>query len=163
VIFVSTGTHEQPFDRLVQCVDHIASGTDEVFFIQYGDYTKPPAHAKGERLVARKKMENLIREARIVITHGGPGSIRACFDANKIPIVVPRQYQFGEHVNDHQLLFCRRLASSKRIILVENIEGLEKAVQHYGQLVVTCSLPEGFASLARASFCQKLAAVLDNP
>jgi len=163
VIFVSTGTHEQPFDRLVQCIDILSAGTEEVFFVQYGYHTIPPTRAEGERLIAREKMENLIREARIVITHGGPGSIRACFDANKIPIVVPRQHQFHEHVNDHQLVFCRRLASGKRIILVEDIGGLEKAIRHYGQLVTGCSLPEGLTHRARTIFCQNLAAVLDKP
>jgi UDP-N-acetylglucosamine transferase subunit ALG13 len=163
VIFVSTGTHEQSFDRLVQCVDRLASGADETFFIQYGYHTKLPVHAAGECLIDREKMENLIREARIVITHGGPGSISACFDANKIPIVVPRQHPFGEHVDDHQLLFCRRLAISKRIILVEDIAGLEKAIQHYEQWVLACGLPEGNSRRgARTNFCQKLAVVLEN-
>lgn len=41
----------------------------------------------------------------------------------KTPIVVPRQHQFDEHVNDHQVDFSRNVAQRMgTIILVEDIE-----------------------------------------
>lgn len=54
----------------------------------------------------------------------------------KTPIVVPRQHQFNEHVNDHQVEFARNV--SKRmgtIISVEDIETLGKIITDYDQIV----------------------------
>ena len=48
-------------------------------------------------------MNELVEKARIVITHGGPSSFLMVLQKGKIPIVVPRQKQFDEHVNDHQV------------------------------------------------------------
>ena len=54
----------------------------------------------------------------------------------KTPIVVPRQHQFNEHVNDHQVEFARNV--SKRmgtIIDVEDIETLGDIITSYDQIV----------------------------
>ena len=53
----------------------------------------------------------------------------------KVPIVVPRQKQFGEHVNNHQLEFCRAVAERMgNIILVEDIRGLWECMVNYDVL-----------------------------
>lgn len=45
----------------------------------------------------------------------------------KTPIVVPRQHQFNEHVNDHQVEFARNVAKRMgTIIEVEDIETLQE-------------------------------------
>lgn len=71
-----------------------------------------------------------------ILTSGGPASFIMPLQIEKIPIVVPRQYQFNEHVNDHQLEFARNVAQRMgNIILVENIEKLEKAITDYDSIV----------------------------
>ena len=53
----------------------------------------------------------------------------------KVPIVVPRQKAFDEHVNDHQLDFCRAVAErQKNILLVEDINGLWSVIEDYDSL-----------------------------
>lgn len=71
-----------------------------------------------------------------ILTSGGPASFIMPLQIEKIPIVVPRQYQFNEHVNDHQLEFARNVAQRMgNIILVEDIEKLEKAITDYDSIV----------------------------
>ena len=54
----------------------------------------------------------------------------------KTPIVVPRQHQFDEHVNDHQVDFSRNVAQRMgTIILVEDIETLGDIIKNYDQIV----------------------------
>ena len=66
-----------------------------------------------------------VANARIVITHGGPASFIMPLQIGKTPIVVPRQHQFNEHVNDHQVEFARNVAQRMgTIIPVEDIETL---------------------------------------
>ena len=50
----------------------------------------------------------------------------------KTPIVVPRRKEYGEHVNDHQLIFCREVVKQKKsIILVENVEEISDLIEKY--------------------------------
>lgn len=66
----------------------------------------------------------------------------------KTPIVVPRQHQFNEHVNDHQVEFARNV--SKRmgtIIDVEDIETLGDIITNYDQIVA--SMGHGISSPAK--------------
>lgn len=54
----------------------------------------------------------------------------------KTPIVVPRQHQFNEHVNDHQVEFARNVAQRmETIIPIEDIETLGDIITNYDQIV----------------------------
>ena len=137
MIFVTVGTHEQPFDRLLKELDRLKEngGIKEKIIVQAGFSTYQPKHCEYHKMIPYQDMERYIREAEIVITHGGPASFLASLQAGKIPVVVPRQKRYGEHVNDHQLEFCR--AVEKRmgnIIVVEDIGELEETIKNYGLL-----------------------------
>ena len=137
MIFVTVGTHEQPFDRLIQQVDALcADGTlTEPVVIQTGVSTYRPEHCRWEQFFPYTEMDRLMREARIVITHGGPASFLALLQLGKVPVVVPRMHSFQEHVNDHQLLFCRQVAQRcNNIILVEDAARLGEILKNYDAL-----------------------------
>lgn len=137
MIFVTVGTHEQPFDRLIKKVDELkASGSikDEVF-IQTGFSTYTPTSCRSVPLLGADEMEELINSARIVITHGGPASFLAPLRKGKVPIVVPRMKAYDEHVNDHQVSFTRTVAQRQHnIILVEDISELGDTIDHYDEI-----------------------------
>jgi UDP-N-acetylglucosamine transferase subunit ALG13 len=59
-------------------------------------------------------------EAAAVVCHGGPGTILGAKHAGAVPIVVPRQHRLGEHVDDHQVRFSRRLAAEGGVYLAES-------------------------------------------
>ena len=134
MIFVTVGTHEQPFNRLLEYVDKLKEQkviTEEVI-MQTGFSTYTPKHCKYQKLFSYQRMNELVEEARIVITHGGPSSFLMVLQKGKIPIVVPRQKQFDEHVNDHQVEFCKEVFERQRnIILVKDINNLEKVIREY--------------------------------
>ena len=88
------------------------------------------------RLIPYQQMVKNVADARIVITHGGPARFIMPLQVGKTPIVVPRQHQFNEHVNDHQVEFARNV--SKRmgtIIDVEDVETLGDIITNYDQIV----------------------------
>ena len=73
-----------------------------------------------------------VADARIVITHGGPASFIMPLQIGKTPIVVPRQHQFNEHVNNHQVEFARNVAQRMgTIIPVEDINTLGDIITNY--------------------------------
>lgn len=137
MIFVTVGTHEQPFNRLVQKVDELKRDgiIEDDVFMQIGFCTYEPQYCKWERLIPYSEMERNVAEARIVITHGGPASFIMPLRVGKVPIVVPRQHQFNEHVNDHQVEFVRRSVENMgSIIDVENIDELGDIITDYEQI-----------------------------
>ena len=72
----------------------------------------------------------------------------------KTPIVVPRQHQFNEHVNDHQVEFARNVAERmKTIIPVEDVSKLGEVITNYDQIVA--GMGHGMSS-NNEKFCEKL-------
>ena len=73
MIFVTVGTHEQPFNRLIQKIDELKKdGTiqDDVI-IQTGFSTYEPKYCQWSKLIPYQQMVKNVADARIVITHGG--------------------------------------------------------------------------------------------
>ncbi|HEP1795094.1 TPA: multidrug MFS transporter [Streptococcus suis] len=111
MIFVTVGTHEQQFNRLIKEIDLLkknGSITDEIF-IQTGFSTYEPKYCKWKNLLSYSEMEDYMLKADIVVTHGGPASFMDAMSKGKTTIVVPRQKKYGEHINDHQIEFCKKI------------------------------------------------------
>lgn len=142
MIFVTVGTHEQPFDRLLEFVDRLkGQGTiQEEVVMQTGFSDYEPQFCKWQRAFPFCEMQRLAGEARLLISHGGPASCAMFWNQGRIPIVVPRQKKFGEHVNDHQVIFCRRISEiCGNVIVVEEINQLINTLEHYDELVAAMS------------------------
>ena len=117
-------------------MDKWAEIHDEKVVIQTGFSTYEPKNAKWQKLFSYAEMNKLVSKARIVITHGGPSSFIMPLQIGKIPIVVPRKYEFDEHVNNHQVDFCDQVARRQgNIIVVEDIKELKKTLENYGTIV----------------------------
>ncbi len=138
MIFVTVGTHEQPFNRLVKYMDMMKKHgriSDDII-IQTGFSTYEPQFCEWSKLYPYEKMTELVSEARIVITHGGPSSFIMPLQIGKIPIVVPRQLKYNEHVNNHQVEFSNAVAERQgNIIVVEDIKKLESTILNYDNIV----------------------------
>lgn len=138
MIFVTVGTHEQPFNRLVEYMDQLAMHIelDDEVIIQIGYSTYKPKYCTWQRLFPYQEMIENVAKARIVITHGGPSSFIMPLQIGKIPIVVPRQKKFGEHVNDHQMDFCMAVSERQgNIIVVEDIGNMKNTILKYDSLI----------------------------
>lgn len=138
MIFVTVGTHEQPFDRLIKCIDNMVEKgiIKEEVIIQKGYTDYEPKHCKSYKLLDYEEMQKYIKEARIIVTHGGPASFINVLAVGKIPIVVPRQKQYGEHVNNHQLEFAREIEKKMgNIILAENEENIIDCIENYNKKI----------------------------
>lgn len=162
MIFVTVGTHEQPFNRLVECVDKLVETgkINEEVFIQTGYSTYEPKYCKWSKLLPYQDMVKKVQDARIVITHGGPSSFIMPLQIGKIPIVVPRQKKYGEHVNDHQVEFCKNVAERmKNIITIENVNKLEQAIFDYNDIVAKMG---NKISSNNEKFCNKFKKLVED-
>lgn len=140
MIFVTVGTHEQQFNRLVKKIDELKQDglIQDDIVIQTGFCTYEPRYCEWKSLFSYEEMLFYVEKADIVITHGGPSSFIMPLQMGKIPVVVPRKLEFNEHVNNHQLDFAREVAKRQgNIIVVENVEELKDTVLNYASLVET--------------------------
>jgi len=128
MILVTVGTHVIGFDRLVKKMDEIASTINEEVIIQIGNTKYEPKYTKYFTFKDYQEMELLIKEARVIVTHGGAGTILVALAQGKTVISVPRLKEYNEVLVDHQLDLVYTLANEKRIIAVYNLELLEKAL-----------------------------------
>ena len=138
MIFVTVGTHEQPFNRLLQKIDELKEKgiINEEVIMQTGFSTYEPKYCTWSSLLPYSQMLQNVKEARIVITHGGPASFIMPLQIGKTPIVVPRQKQFDEHVNNHQVDFSKAVAERMgTIITVVDINDLENTIVNYDSIV----------------------------
>lgn len=140
MIFVTVGTHEQSFERLIKLIDKMVEEkqiTDKVI-IQKGYTDYEPKNCEAYKLIGYDEMQQYIADARIVITHGGPASFVAPLAIGKIPVVVPRKKEFDEHVNNHQVDFAREVEKRmNNIIVAETEEEVVDAIVNYDNRVAS--------------------------
>lgn len=132
MIFVTVGTHEQPFDRLIKKIDELIKNEDinNDVFIQTGYSTYEPKNCKWSKFLDFNEMNHYMNKAETVICHGGPATFMQALSLKKRTIVVPRQKKFNEHVNDHQLIFARQVKEKGYPIeLVTNIDDLSSILK----------------------------------
>lgn len=158
MIFVTVGTHEQQFNRLVEYMDKWAAEHDEKVVIQTGYSTYEPKHCEWDMLFPYQKMVEMVGEARIVITHGGPSSFIMPLQIGKTPIVVPRQKKYEEHVNDHQVKFCHQVEERMgTIVVVDDIEKLGVVIDAYDEIK-----KDGKNTSNNTKFCKELESIVDE-
>ena len=144
---MTVGTHEQPFNRLIQKIDELKKDgiINEDVIIQTGFSTYEPKYCQWSKLIPYQQMVKNVADARIVITHGGPASFIMPLQIGKTPIVVPRQHQFNEHVNNHQVEFARNVAQRMgTIIPVEDINTLGDIISERWHVVYLVPAIIGF-------------------
>lgn len=103
VIFVTLGTHEQPFTRALDIVAELSA--DESIVVQHG-VTQPRTEIPSTEWVDYLEWSDLresMQSAEVVISHAGVGSAVTAIRAGRKPVLLPRLARYHEHVDDHQL------------------------------------------------------------
>ena len=77
MIFVTVGTHEQPFNRLIRKIDELKKDDviNEDVIVQAGYSTYEPKYCQWSKMIPYQQMVKNVSNARIVITHGGARDI----------------------------------------------------------------------------------------
>jgi UDP-N-acetylglucosamine transferase subunit ALG13 len=110
-VVVAVGTHEQPFSRLLKIAEHCATAVGGVeWVVQSGAVRRELDWAvETQPYFAHSDLLARIDAADLVLSHASPGTVFDALAGASQPLVVPRRREYGEHVNDHQVRFARRL------------------------------------------------------
>jgi UDP-N-acetylglucosamine transferase subunit ALG13 len=127
-VFVTVGsTRTFPFDRLVDAAEAISRTM--AMRVQFGC-----ADRRGETpgFVAFLQFDELVREIRqasVVVSHGGIGSVMLALALDKKPVIVPRRPELREVVDTHQIDFARRLEELGLAVVVTDTAHLAGAIE----------------------------------
>lgn len=100
MILVTLGTQHQEFTRLLDYIEK--SKIKDKIIVQAG-YTKYKSKKmKLFDFIDYDKMAEYVKDADLIITHGGTGSITGPLKEGKKVIACARLAKYGEHVDDHQ-------------------------------------------------------------
>lgn len=115
VILVTVGTNQYGFDRLFNILAAMPLYADErVRWVIQASHNKVnilPANGKVVEMISRDEMEGLVKEASLVISHCGIGSINLMLSYQKQVIFVPRVAKYDEFSDDHQLQIANEIGS----------------------------------------------------
>ena len=131
MILVMLGTQNNDFHRLLDEIEkNIENGNiNEDVIVQAGFTKYKSDKMKIFSLTSKENLENLIKQADLIITHAGVGSIEMALEQNKKIIAVPRLKKFGEHVNDHQKDIERKLDEKGCLIGIDDVSKLGIALK----------------------------------
>ncbi|MFG3707617.1 glycosyltransferase [Micromonospora sp. NPDC047670] len=128
-LLVAVGTDKHPFGRLIGWLGEWHSGVaDEVGLTLQHGHTPAPGVPGAVAFLGHDQLQAAMAEADLVVCHGGPATILEARRHGRLPIVVPRDPARGEHVDDHQQLFARRLGAAGMVALAETREELFAAL-----------------------------------
>ncbi len=128
MIYVSLGTQDKKFPRLLQEVDKLIDKgiiKDEVV-AQIGQTKYESKNMKLYDYLSKEDVLKYMNESRFIICHGGVGTILDALKLNKKVIAVARLKLYKEHVNDHQLQIIREY--TKLGYILDGTYDLEKAI-----------------------------------
>lgn len=130
--FVTVGA-TLPFPRLIRAALELkrAGGLPGEVVVQYGDEEVADPGIPGvtlRRTIPFDDIQRMLRDADMVICHGGTGSMITALRAGCRVIAFPRRHDLGEHYDDHQEEICRIFANRGLVQSVWNDEDLGAAV-----------------------------------
>jgi len=123
LIVVSVGTDHHRFDRLLGLAAAAADRLGADMVAQSG-FTPPPAGSESVDFMPATELAELMGRADAVVCHGGPGTIALARSVGHRPIVVARDPELGEHVDDHQMRFAGKLAAEDVVDCASSLDDL---------------------------------------
>ena len=132
VIFVTVGA-TLGFDRMVALVADLkrAGRIPERILFQIGSGVRPadlPDDVEIVRDLPFDQVQDVLRRARIVITHGGTGSLITALRAGCNVIAMPRSFALKDHYDDHQSEITGAFAKRGLILTAHDPQELAAAL-----------------------------------
>ena len=99
-------------ERLARELAEVLSPDAEVLW-QVGATDLTGLGIQGRQLVPMHELRAAMADADLVVAHAGIGSTLGALEAGHCPVLLPRRFSRGEHVDDHQVLIADALSQRK--------------------------------------------------
>ena len=137
MIFVSLGTQDKSFTRLVEKIEELKKSgkIKEEVVVQLGNTKYKSEFIKCIDFMSMEDFDKYLKNCRYLITHGGVGTILTALKYNKKVIAVPRLSKYNEHVNDHQLELIEALSLDNYILGCKTLDDLEENINKISKFI----------------------------
>lgn len=138
MIFVSLGTQDKSFVRLLMKIDEMIEAKmiqDEVV-VQAGSTKYESKNMKVLNFIPMNEFNTYIEKCDFMITHAGVGTIINGINHGKKVIAVARREKYGEHENDHQVEITTKFEDMGYIIGCKDVIELESKFSLLEELIV---------------------------
>ena len=138
MILVVLGTQDKRFERLLKVVEEaIAQGViKEEVMVQAGCTVYDSSKMNVVDYVDMTTFEQWMKDCRLLITHGGVGTIMSGLRNKKPVIACARLAKYGEHHNDHQCEIIETFYGKGYLIPLRDGQSLKEALSAAENLVV---------------------------
>lgn len=132
MILVTLGTQDKPFTRLLDAIQKAINDgiIKEEVIVQAGHTKYESSNMKIFDLIPADEFDQLVKKCRILITHGGVGSITTGLKAGKIVIAAARLSKYKEHTNDHQKQIIREFVDAGYLVELKDFNQLGKTLAY---------------------------------
>lgn len=130
LVFATVGA-TLPFNRLIDSVAALkADGSiPERVIAQTGVGGHMPASLETSETLPFGKVQDILRDARIVVCHGGTGSFITALRQGCQVIAMPRLSNLGEHYDDHQAEITEAFAKRGLVLIANTPDELRSALK----------------------------------
>lgn len=137
MIFVSLGTQDKSFTRLVEKIEELKKSgkIKEEVVVQLGNTKYKSEFIKCIDFMSMEDFDKYLQNCSYLITHGGVGTILTALKYNKKVIAVPRLSKYNEHVNDHQLELIEALSLDNYILGCKTLDDLEENINKISKFI----------------------------
>jgi hypothetical protein len=137
MIFVSLGTQDKSFARLVEKIEELKKSgkIKEEVVVQLGNTKYKSEFIKCIDFMSMEDFDKYLKNCRYLITHGGVGTILTALKYNKKVIAVPRLSKYNEHVNDHQLELIEAFSLDNYILGCKTLDDLEENINKISNFI----------------------------
>ena len=130
LVFATVGA-TLPFDRLIDTLADLKTegAIPERVIAQTGVGGHAPENLETSETLPFDQVQDILREARIVVCHGGTGSFITALRQGCHVIAIPRLSALGEHYDDHQAEITEAFAKRGLVLVANNKDELRIALE----------------------------------
>lgn len=143
MIFVTLGTQDKQFPRLLQAFEDFLSENkiaDEII-VQAGHTKFVSQHMQVFDFMSQDEFTKALKNADVIVTHGGVGTIMTALKYQKKILAVARLQQYHEHQNDHQLELLEAFAQKGYLIHMTDFSRIPDYLEQ-----IRCFQPKSYVS-----------------
>ncbi|SNR77568.1 glycosyltransferase [Blastococcus mobilis] len=107
-VVVTLGSWRQPFRRLIEQLIPLLPDGVEVQW-QTGHTDVSGLVDRPTPWLSAADLRSAVRRADLVVTHAGMGAVLDALEAGRCPVVVPREREHGEQIDNHQVELAAEL------------------------------------------------------
>lgn len=137
MIFLTVGTSQFPFERVIRFIDEAVHDhqIERNIFAQVGSSLYKPRTFPYKEFLDFNDMAENTRKSDIIVTHAGVGSIMLAFLFGKIPVVIPRRHDLKEVLDNHQFEFAKKMEEMGKVIVAYEESALIDKINNYKALI----------------------------